>query len=289
MKVCLACDRSFNQTTWNCPFCGYTPTVKNGYLSFAPELSEKNKGFEAEFFSQLVEIEANNFWFCSRNRLIIWALQHYFPKAHSFLEIGCGTGFVLSGIQQSLPNLSLYGSEIFTKGLEFAAQRLNNAQLYQMDARRIPFDQEFDVIGAFDVLEHIQEDITALQEMHRSTLNGGGIILTVPQHTWLWSQNDEHAHHVRRYLAKELRNKLESTGFRVVKMTSFVSMLLPLMIMSRLRLQRKTSNYDPFAEFKISRLTNLLLERILDVERNFIRLGVSLPVGGSLLVVARKI
>jgi len=288
MKVCLACNRSFNQITWNCPFCGYTPSIMSGYLSFAPELAEVNEGFEAKFFSQLVEIEANNFWFRSRNQLIVWALRHYFPTSRNFLEIGCGTGFVLSGIQQSLPNLALYGSEIFTKGLEFAGRRLST-QLYQMDARRIPFDQEFDVIGAFDVLEHIREDITVLQEMHRSISNGGGVVLTVPQHPWLWSQNDEHAHHVRRYQAKELKNKLESTGFNVVRITSFVSLLLPLMVMSRLRLQRKTLNYDPLAEFKISRLTNFLLEHVLDVERSFIRSGVSLPVGGSLLVVARKI
>jgi len=98
-------------------------------------------GFEAKFFAQLVEVETNNFWFRSRNRLIIWALQRYFPDARHFLEIGCGTGFVLSGIQQAFPNLTLYGSEIFTKGLEFAAQRLPNTQLFQMDARHIPFEK----------------------------------------------------------------------------------------------------------------------------------------------------
>jgi hypothetical protein len=158
-----------------------------------------------------------------------------------------------------------------------------------MDARQIPFDNEFEVVGAFDVLEHIEEDTTVLGEMYKATLRGGGIMLTVPQHPWLWSQNDEHGHHVRRYQAKELKRKVEEAGFQVVKMTSFVSFLLPLMIISRLRQRWRTTEYDALSEFKIGRLTNTLLEKVLDVERGIIRAGMSLPVGGSLLVVAKKL
>jgi hypothetical protein len=113
-------------------------------------------------------------------------------------------------------------------------------------------------------------------------------MLTVPQHPWLWSQNDEHGHHVRRYQAKELKRKVEEAGFQVVKMTSFVSLLLPLMILSRLRQRKRQPGYDAMSEFKIGRLTNALLESVLNVERGIIRAGVPLPVGGSLLLVARK-
>ena len=65
-----------------------------------------------------------------------------------------------------------------------------------MDARRIPFEDEFDVIGAFDVLEHIKEDEQVLVQMHRAVKSGGGIMLTVPQHMFLWSEQDVQAHHV---------------------------------------------------------------------------------------------
>ncbi|OQW94337.1 MAG: SAM-dependent methyltransferase [Beggiatoa sp. IS2] len=289
MKVCLACNQRFHQVTWICPACGYCPPLKEGHLAFAPELAETSAGFEAKFFTQLVELEANNFWFRARNRLIIWALQRYFPHTRNFLEIGCGTGFVLAGIKQALPHLTVYGSEIFTKGLEFAAQRLANTQLFQMDARHLPFEHEFEVIGAFDVLEHVKEDTTILGEMYKATLPKGGIILTVPQHPWLWSQTDEYAHHIRRYHAKELKNKVEKAGFQVERMTSFVFILLPLMMMSRLRPKKQRANVDVIAELKMSDITNFLLEKILDIERGFIRAGLSFPVGGSLLVVARKL
>ena len=64
---------------------------------------------------------------------------------------------------------------------------------------------------------------------------GGGFMATVPQHPALWSLQDEHAHHVRRYTARGLRRKVEAAGFEVVRMTSFVSLLLPMLVAARLR------------------------------------------------------
>ena len=266
---------------------GYEPGFNSGYRVLSSNL-DINRGFEANFFELLYELEAGNFWFRSRNRLIIWALQQYFPKAQSFLEVGCGTGYVLSGIARSLPHLKLHGSEIFSDGLAFAAKRLPTVELFQMDARHIPFQEEYDVIGAFDVLEHIQEDGKVLQEMHRAIRPGGGLLLTVPQHPWLWSQADSYAHHVRRYRSQDLSQAIEQAGFSIVKMTSFVSLLLPLMLLSRLRQRQPDPNYDPTAEFKISDWMNAALENVLTMELQFIRAGVSFPFGGSLLVVASK-
>jgi SAM-dependent methyltransferase len=185
----------------------------NGYLSFAPEQARSSEGFQPHHFAELAQAEAGNFWFRSRNRLIIWALQRFFPKARNFLEIGCGTGFVLAGLAEANPNLEMSGSEIYSTGLGYAADRVKCAALFQMDARDIPFESEFDVIGAFDVLEHIEEDEAVLEQVFRAVTPGGGIMLTAPQHRFLWSQQDEYACHVRRYEAKELSNKVEKAGF----------------------------------------------------------------------------
>jgi len=257
-------------------------------LAFAPELAEHNEGFESKYFAKLVELEAGNFWFRSRNRLIIWALRQYFPEAKNLLEIGCGTGFVLSGIRQALPELILSGSEIFSEGLDFAAERLPGVELFQMDARRIPFREEFDVIGAFDVLEHVKEDEEVLSQMYRATRKGGGILITVPHHPFLWSPADDYARHVRRYQARELKDKVRRVGFNVIRLTSFVSLLLPLLILSRFKQRSNSEGFDPASEFNISPLVNKTLERILDGERGLIRAGISLPAGGSLLLVARR-
>ena len=288
MRICPQCNHHFKQPDWNCPVCGHLPPSLEGHLTFSPYLASASEGFEAKFFPQLAKLEAKNFWFRARNRLIIYAIKRYFPQAQSFLEIGCGTGFVLQGIEKNIPHLICSGSEIFPAGLKFAAERLCKTTLFQMDARRIPFAEEFDIIGAFDVLEHIEQDEDVLKQMYYATQNGGGIILTVPQHPWLWSQADNYAHHVRRYVKQNLIIKLEQAGFKVVKVTSFVSFLLPLMLISRINNRSTSKDYDPTSELKISGPLNYLLEKILDIEHWFIKAGFSFPLGGSLLVVAYR-
>ena len=247
-------------------------------------------GFREEFFAELTELEAGSFWFRARSELIVWAMRTYFPACRSFLEIGCGTGFVLSGIRAAFPSVELAGSELFAAGLEFAAKRVPSASLYQMDARSIPFRETFDVVGAFDVLEHIDEDEAVIAGVGRALRPGGGFLVSVPQHPALWSAQDEHAVHVRRYVADALRRKVEAAGFEVLRMTSFVSLLLPLMVASRLRMRAddKGGEFDAIDAVRLPRPVNRVLEVVMAVERALIVRGVSMPVGGSLLLVARK-
>ena len=216
----------------------------------------------------------------SRSRLIVWALEKHFPHAQSFLEIGCGTGNVLAALQRRVPRLA--GSEFHAEGLPFAARRAPGAQLMQMDARRIPFRDEFDVVGAFDVIEHIEEDQAVLREMHAACRPGGGVMITVPQHAWLWSKRDEIARHQRRYSRRELLAKLAAVGFQRAWSTSFVSLLLPLMALSRRR-----ENVSS-AELDVHPAANKVLAAVMAVERGLIRTGLRFPAGGSLLVVAHK-
>jgi len=286
MKICPECDFIFDSPVWHCPQCNYVPHQISGIKSFAPDMAQECDGFEASYFEFLSKLEAKNFWFKARNKLILWAIRKYFRDSASFFEVGCGTGFVISGIEDTFPDWEVQGSEVFTRGLDFASQRLGKGKLFQMDARAIPFREEFDVIGAFDVLEHITEDIRVLSELHRAAKHG--IVLTVPQHPWLWSQADDYAHHVRRYRATELKRKVESAGFKVLRVSSFVSVLLPLMLISRLSQRGSDEDFDPTSELDISSGLNLILESALTVERQFIKVGISFPWGGSLLLVAQK-
>jgi len=288
MKICLPCGQRFVSEDWRCSSCSKSPEIVNSFLSFAPGLAAGNDGFGVGYFEQLFKVEAGNFWFRSRNKLLIWALRKYFPRAESFFEIGCGTGYVLSGIQSEFPDLNLYGSDIFSNGLSFAKQRLSDVSLFQMDARRIPFEIEFDVIGAFDVLEHIDEDGVVLQQMYQAINASGGIILTVPQHRFLWSIVDEYSFHKRRYTRKELIKKVKNVGFQIVYVTSFVSFLLPLMLLSRMKLRLSSDKFKPMDELEIGFIKNAVLENILTVERAFIKHGFFFPLGGSLLMIAKR-
>lgn len=290
MKRCLACNAYYASDIADCPTCGVKSVIVDGYRAYAPELAHAGGGFKSSSFSKLARLEDANFWFRSRNQLIIWALKEYCPNFHSLLEIGCGTGYVLSGISKAFEQSTLHGSEIFTAGLDFAAARLPSADFMQMDARNIPFEEEFDVIGAFDVLEHIEEDELVLAQMRSVLKSHGFMLLTVPQHTWLWSPVDEKACHVRRYSASDLHKKIETAGFEIIRSTSFVTTLLPAMMASRFFQEKRSDDkFAAAAELKISPWLNSLFFQLLRAELALIRKGVSFPVGGSRLVVARKI
>ncbi|HEX5477546.1 MAG TPA: methyltransferase domain-containing protein [Burkholderiales bacterium] len=214
-------------------------------------------------------------------------MRRHFARARSLLEIGCGTGHVLAAIARSgsLPRLA--GSEAHAAGLEFAARRVPGAELLQMDARRIPFRDEFDVVGAFDVIEHVAEDEQVLREMFAACRNGGGVVLTVPQHEWLWSRRDEFAGHRRRYRRADLLAKIAAAGFERPWTTSFVTLLLPLMAWSRAR-ERAPGGFDASRELRASGAVNRILGAVMRLERLLISAGLPLPVGGSLLAVAHK-
>lgn len=293
MKECLTCHERYFSSAITCPSCGVASDTIDGFIAYAPELAIEGEGYKSIYFEEVATLEAKNFWFRARNRLIIWALTRYHPNLDSFLEIGCGTGYVLSGIADAFPHARLQGTDLFTKGLSFASSRLPHTNLIQMDARKIPFINEFDAIGAFDVIEHIEEDKMVLQQIHKALKPEGTILLTVPQHQWLWSTADEHACHVRRYSAKDLEKKLNESGFEIVRSTSFVTSLLLPMLLSRLtqmlvsRISSKT--ISPTCDLNLPSWLNFIFEMMLNVEIRLIKRGINFKIGGSRIVVARKI
>ena len=285
MKICHECGASYNFE--KCSVCSCKVEIINGFLAFSPKLAMQNDGFDPKAHACLSEIEEGNFWFESRNMLIFWAIQRYFPQITTFCEVGCGTGFVLSGMADTFPNVQLNGSEIYSKILSFTQERVPKATLFQADICKFPYEDEFELIGAFDVLEHIEDDNIALKNIHNALKSRGGIILTVPHHKWLWSVHDEAAFHKRRYSKKELLHKVEDAGFQVLKVSSFVSLLLPLMIFSRVCLKRvKNGSMDE--EFKLSPILNKLFFDLSSFERKLIKSGYNLPFGSSLLVAGQK-
>lgn len=292
MRKCLNCNNLFVESEFYCHECGHTPSTLNGFKSFTPNFSMRAPGFKPEVFEKLFAAEANNFWFRSRNQLIFWTIDNFFPHSSNMMEIGCGTGYVLNGIARHRPSMTLSGSEVFTEGLCFAKKRIGSeVNLYQMDARAIPFENEFDLIGAFDVLEHIKEDEDVLHQIYQAITPGGGVLLTVPQHEWMWSEIDTISMHCRRYTARNLKSKMQRAGFSCEYMTSFVSLLLPLMYLSRIKktANRNSSNQtdQEMDQLNLPGWLNGAFESVMNIERAVIKAGTRLPFGGSLLAVGK--
>jgi SAM-dependent methyltransferase len=241
-----------------------------------------------EAFDRLLDAEESSFWFRSRNRLLSWSLKTHFPTATSFLEVGCGNGFVLAGLAAARPGMRVVGSDLAGSALEHSARRAPTAELVLADVRELPFEEAFDVVGAFDVIEHVLDDDRALASIRRATKVGGGVMITVPQHRWLWSETDRFSGHHRRYRRPELLEKLAAAGLNVRYVTSFVTLLLPVMAASRARQAITRSAFDPAREFEVPRTVDRLLEAVMNAEHGLIRRGIRLPAGGSLLAIAER-
>jgi SAM-dependent methyltransferase len=291
MKRCLKCNKAFNVTGWICSSCGWSPSEVSGFPTFAPSLTADLDHYPKDVYAKLYELEADSFWFRNRNTLILKTLIKHFPVAASLLEIGCGTGFILAGIATAYPKLHLVGSDLHQEALAYAQTRLPGTTLLQMDAGNIPYVEEFDVICAFDVLEHIPCAKAALKQIHQALKRGGGLMITVPQHPWLWSRADDEARHLRRYTRQELFRSLRESGFRIIMATSFISLLLPLQIMSRLsrRVKPRGKPINPQRrELRLPHAIDVLFEAICSLENLLIDRNLSFPIGGSLLCIAAR-
>jgi SAM-dependent methyltransferase len=290
MKHCLACDSSFETEGGRCPHCGNAVNSQNGIAVYAPELLCESADRDTEIIEKICVLEEKHFWFRVRRDLLLWVFRKYAPNMRGMLEIGIRSGFFLSRLVKEFPQTSFSGSEVDLGSLEAVFKRLSSVELMQMDACGIPFAHEFDAIGAFDVLEHIEDDELALSQLHRALKSGGIVFLTVPQHAWLWSSLDDYARHFRRYAAAELHSKIRSAGFRLIRSTSFVTFLLPAMLVSRLMLNKfGQERLDVRSEFTINPWLNRIFYCVSRVELALVKMGLNFPVGGSRLIIAQKV
>lgn len=256
----------------------------------AAELADTISGFDPAAFERLAKVEATHFWFAARNELIVGLAAKYFVKARRYLEIGCGTGAVLQALERCRSWDRVVGSDLHPRGLAYARARLpQSVELAQLDAREIPAEAAFDLVGAYDIIEHVAEDEAVLRSMHRAIAPGGGVLIAVPQHPALWSRVDEIGHHQRRYRRGELEHKLERNGFAIMFSSSYTSLLLPLMTLSRLKARYwpVRNDADLFNELEVGPRANRVMISLLRSEIRLTLAGMRWPFGGSRIIAAR--
>jgi hypothetical protein len=144
------------------------------------------------------------------------------------------------------------------------------------------------VVAALDGLEHIGDDVGALETLGDALVPGGLLMVTVPAYGWLWGPHDELNHHVRRYSRRDLRAAVEAAGFEVERTTYFNSLLFPVAAAVRLARRYLIRHQEATAHLAVpGRTVNELLTRVFAAERRVLR-HVDLPFGVSVLALARR-
>jgi len=289
MRLCPACGASLDGRTWQCPSCRASYDTDGPYIDLiCDQLGRAEYARPITGIAErLLHPEEGHFWFEERARLVAWMIAKSFPTATNLLDVGCGTGHVLSRIAEQIPHLAISGGDVSGSSLVEARRWLPTVPLYRMAVENVPFESEFDVICCLDVLEHLDDDAKALHEMHRAVKPQGGLVLTVPQHPYLWSSHDLCSGHVRRYTWQSLSKVLSRTGWEVLYTSSFVTFLLPMMIVSRMRVRRARTEVSSL-ELAPPPIVNTLLRMVMRFERLLLERGARFPVGGSRIVVARR-
>ncbi|NEQ67212.1 MAG: class I SAM-dependent methyltransferase [Symploca sp. SIO2D2] len=236
-----------------------------------------------EIYENLKEVETRHWWFRGRRKVILDRIRSLSPKPKMrILEAGCGTG-------GNFKLLSTFGS---VKAFEIDDDSVAYAQSLELaDVERgylpeaNPFeDDSFDLIVAFDVLEHIEPHREAVEDLLKCIGPNGKFLITVPALPALWSYHDEQHQHFRRYTKKTLRQTLEENGWEVQKISYYNFFLFPLAYVAR-KLNPKGSSEK--ADLKVPMgLVNFIFTKILHLESFLIKF-MSLPIGLSLVCIAQ--
>ncbi len=239
---------------------------------------------QAEEYARMFQHESDYWWFVGRRRLVLELLNQYLPAPpQPILDAGCGTGAMLCDLQALGP---VVGLDIESQALALARTR-GDFPLVQARLEALPFQSEqFQLVTALDVLEHLPDERPALQEIRRVLRPDGVLIATVPAYSWLWSRHDVALHHYRRYTARRLRTRLQEAGFEVLKLSYSVSLLfLPIALF---RWLDKFKQGTPSATVvPVPPWLNRALTQLQTWEARLIR-RVNLPFGVSLVVVAKR-
>lgn len=251
---------------------------------------------DKNYFKDYYILERNHWWFKARLEILEELVSKFFEKTKTeppkILNAGVATGATSFMLEKFGKVTSL---EYDQACCEFLRETVN-LEVTQGSLTALPYnDHSFDMVCAFDVIEHIEDDVTAVSEIKRVLKPNGKIFLTVPAYMFLWSEHDVINHHFRRYTSANFSSLIQKADLNIAYKSYFNFLLFLPIAAARtasnfLQKFKKKGNkkISDFQKFKTEGLVDKLFYKIFKSEKGLIKRKFRLPFGVSLLLVADK-
>ncbi len=224
-----------------------------------------------EYYKQYYYYERNHWWFIVRNKIIYNKVKKLSEKnknhTPSILNVGAATGKT----SEMLETLGKVTNVEYDKECCLFLKNELGIDVINASIIDLPFeDNTFDIVCAFDVIEHVEDDKKATEELTRVCKTGGNIILTVPAFMSLWSEHDEINMHYRRYTRKQISKiSRDIPGFNITYSSYFNSILFIPIWLIRILFRNKKNKEAKYSDFEIvkeSNIINVILKYIFSIE-----------------------
>jgi SAM-dependent methyltransferase len=247
---------------------------------------------EESLYEALRRIEDVHWWLVARREIFL----HFLRKAAAekgaeplVLDCGFGTGGLIGRLRDFAEPV---GVDMQSRAVTDCRNQWG-ASVVQARAEALPFRHgSFDIVCAFDVLEHLEDDMGALRQWFDLLKPGGHLFLSVPAYNYLWDAQDDLANHKRRYLLGQLRGRLRRSRFAVGKLTYFNTLLFPMVLGVRMLrkaqkvVRPRTMSASDFSLTRPGRVNDLLLQVFISELRLLDK--INFPFGGSIFCIARR-
>ncbi len=205
-------------------------------------------------------------------------------KPGSVLDVGCGTGDL--ACELALEGRKANGIDISRECVKKANARAKSFGLGKIFAKADFMSAEvkgkFDNVLVLDVLEHVENDEKALRRLRSLVKPGGGLVISVPAHQWLYGQHDKQMGHYRRYARKQLNELLANAGWQVGEMREWNCMsVVPSYVSKLLSLDIHRARYS-------TNVFKKMLNELLYLKLKLLENNVPFPVGVTLFAVCER-
>jgi SAM-dependent methyltransferase len=239
---------------------------------------------ERAIYDQMRVLQQDHWWFAARREILAAQIARLpLPRPAQILEAGCGPGGNLAMLQRFGEVCAI---EPDKASRTYAAEHSGADVRHGLLPQSVPdFGRAFDLVAAFDVIEHVPDDAGAVVALAGLLKPGGHMITTVPANAWMWSDHDAAHHHKRRYALRAYRKLFENAGLTVTRASHFNTLLFPPI--AAVRLAKNAAGRTGGDEAMPPAPLNGVLRAVFGAERALLA-AADLPFGVSILLVAQR-